>query len=353
MEKLERKIAAIMFTDIYGYSKMMSNNESKALTLLAVHDEIVSNVIADYTGKILKKMGDAIFAEFKSSVDALNCAINIQDALKQYNDQKAANDKIIIRIGLHVGDVIVKDNDLFGEGINVAARLEPLADPGGICISQSIYQSVKSYSEFNAIRVGEVDLKNIMDKYVIYKIPSLYEDRFWSQGTENNKNGQQHCYRIKKISTLPVKSFSARETAIFTVSGCLFLIGLASYYIQGRFDLNSFLAFTKIELFFMAAAIIILALAMIYLYANKAVRILFNDIRDVDLLLEFLVVQIGYTTPYKKNNQLIFKPSLYNFFMYSARKIKTRADGNSVIITGNYMFINKLLKLIRAYETAD
>ena len=90
MEKLERKIAAIMLTDIYGYSKMMSNNESKALTLLAVHDEIVSDVITVHTGKILKKMGDAILAEFKSSVDALNCAIKIQDALKQYNDQKAA-----------------------------------------------------------------------------------------------------------------------------------------------------------------------------------------------------------------------------------------------------------------------
>lgn len=119
-------------------------------------------------------MGDAVFAEFGSSVDALNCAIRIQEKLKEYNHDKGEDERILVRIGLHEGDVIVRGDDLFGEGVNVAARLEPLADPGGICISEALYQSVRNATKIEAVRVGDVELKNILQKYTIYKIPSLY-----------------------------------------------------------------------------------------------------------------------------------------------------------------------------------
>lgn len=353
MKNFERKLAAIMFTDIYGYSRLMSSDEIKALNMLSEHDRVVENVIKFYKGNILKKMGDAILAEFNSSVDALNCAIKIQDDLKDYNSKKSRDERIIIRIGLHAGDVIVKDNDLFGEGINVAARLEPLADPGGICISQSVYESAKSHAEFDVIKVGNVELKNILEKYVVYKIPSIYGDEFEEKEKIERESESNFKYSLKKINNLPVKYLSPKEMTIFTLLFCTFWILFLAFFIQGRIDIGSLISFVNEEKLFIFPSIVFLVLAMIYFYANRSIRIIFDDIRDVDHLLAFLVSQIGYGPPEKEKNVLIFRPSSYQFFMYSARKIRALIDGNSVVITGNYMFVTKLIGLIRSYETAD
>ncbi len=310
METFERKLAAIMFTDIYGYSRLMSSDERKALNMLSEHDRIVEDVIRSHNGNILKKMGDAILAEFNSAVDALNCAIKIQNDLGDYNSNRILDERIIIRIGLHVGDVIVKDNDLFGEGINVAARLEPLADPGGICISQSVYESVKSHAEFDAIKVGDVELKNILEKYIIYKIPSIYGDEFSANESIGNKNEQNYKYSLKKIIDLPVKYLSPKEITIFTLLFCALWILLLAYLTQGTIDIDSLIYFVNEEKLFIFFPIAFLTIFMIYFYANKSARIIFDDIRDVDNLLEFLVAQIGYRPPKKAKNSLIFKTLL-------------------------------------------
>jgi hypothetical protein len=156
-----RKLAAIMFTDIVGYSRMVSVDERHGLALLERHDELLMPIILKHGGRVLKKIGDAVFAEFTSSVNAVESAIEIQTALKEYNKPKESKDHIVIRIGIHMGDVVVHDDDLFGEGINVAAKLEPLAEPGGICMSQAVYQSVRAHMGVDAIKVGEVELKTI------------------------------------------------------------------------------------------------------------------------------------------------------------------------------------------------
>ena len=175
---MERKLTAIMFTDIVGYSKIMSTNEKIGLELLDAQSELVLPIIKNFNGKILKKMGDAFFVDFSSSINAIECSIEIQKALKDYNASKDSRKKLLLRIGLHIGDVFIKEDDLFGEGINVAARLEPLAEPGGICMSQAFYDSVKVKSDFSAVRVGDVALKNILSKYTIYKIPSFYAEDY-------------------------------------------------------------------------------------------------------------------------------------------------------------------------------
>lgn len=170
-----RKLAAIMFTDIVGYSRMMSADEDHALRLLDIHDSLLTATIADHGGHVLKRMGDAIFAEFDSATQAVRCGIRIQERLREHNQSAAAGDQLSVRIGIHLGEVVVREKDLFGEGINVAARLESLARPGGICISDAVYQAVKRHAGIEPVLVGEVELKNIVERHVIYQFPPFYE----------------------------------------------------------------------------------------------------------------------------------------------------------------------------------
>ena len=200
----KHKLAAIMFTDIVGYSNIMSLDEKKGIKILERHDEIIHPVIEKNSGKILKRMGDAIFAEFASSVNAVRCAIDIQTALKDFNSDKSLEDMIIIRIGIYLDDVMVHGDDLFGEGINVAARLEPLASPGGICLSQAVYQSVQSSLDLSAILVGEMELKNIIEKYVVYKIPPFYAEEL-AETSVSVKKGEKRIFdfKIDSIKRIP------------------------------------------------------------------------------------------------------------------------------------------------------
>ena len=228
----KRKLAAIMFTDIVGYSNIMSLDEKKGIKILERHDEIIHPVIEKNSGKILKRMGDAIFAEFASSVNAVRCAIDIQTALKDFNSDKSLEDMIIIRIGIYLDDVMVHGDDLFGEGINVAARLEPLASPGGICLSQAVYQSVQSNLDLSAILVGEMELKNIIEKYVVYKIPPFYAEDLAETSVSVKKEGNQlFDFKIDSIKRIPPpkRSFWAVLPLAFILMLAYILIGAMTY----------------------------------------------------------------------------------------------------------------------------
>ena len=214
---MERKLTAIMFTDIVGYSKIMSTNEKIGLELLDAQSELVLPIIKNFNGKILKKMGDAFFVDFSSSINAIECSVEIQKALKDYNASKDSRKKLLLRIGLHIGDVFIKEDDLFGEGINVAARLEPLAEPGGICMSQAFYDSVKVKSDFSAVRVGDVALKNILSKYTIYKIPSFYAEDYIEPVSNSKTETFQINYKIKNIKKLPPPSRGILETSFIMI----------------------------------------------------------------------------------------------------------------------------------------
>ncbi len=219
-----------MFTDIFGYSRMMSRDENKMIQLLAIHDGIIEDKVKNHKGQIVKKIGDSILAEFNSSIEALSCAVEIQASLKDYCNDKNEEDKIIIRIGIHVGDIIVKDNDIFGEGVNVASRLEQLADPGGICLSNAVYNSAKSSNQFNIVKHGEVELKNILEKYTIYKVPSVYGDQYRRKETDSDSKNQ-FSYKVKKITNLPVKFLSPIEVATYPALFVLTYFSITLYYI--------------------------------------------------------------------------------------------------------------------------
>ncbi|MBE7440747.1 MAG: tetratricopeptide repeat protein [Spirochaetales bacterium] len=166
----KRQLSAIMFSDIVGYSKMMSLNESRTIRLLTEHDRILSQAIAQGHGRLLKKMGDGVLAAFESAADAVSAALVVQRTISERNLVQPAEEHFQVRIGIHIGDVLLRGDDIFGDGVNIAARIEPLAEPGGICISQTVYDMVKARPEIQTTLLGARELKNIKDKVNIYKV---------------------------------------------------------------------------------------------------------------------------------------------------------------------------------------
>jgi class 3 adenylate cyclase len=166
----QQELAAIMLTDMVGYSGSMERDEQRAYAKLLEHNKIVRAEIVKHRGREIKTIGDAFLVIFRSAHDAVNCAIAIQRALADCNLTKDDADKCLIRIGVHIGEVMVTANDVFGDGVNIAARLEPLAEPGGICVSGEVFALVRKKIELRLERLEGVQLKNIAIAPDIYRI---------------------------------------------------------------------------------------------------------------------------------------------------------------------------------------
>ena len=154
MPEIKRQLAAIMFTDIVGYTAMMGKDSQKALELIRISKEIQKPLVEKHNGKWLKEMGDGAMAQFNTALDAVNCSIDIQEIARGKLDAK-------LRIGIHLGDITIENDDVYGDGVNVASRLESIADAGGIYISESIEKAIKGQSDVQAKYLGEVKLKNV------------------------------------------------------------------------------------------------------------------------------------------------------------------------------------------------
>jgi class 3 adenylate cyclase len=168
--KTMRRLEAIMFTDMVGFSASMGQDERLAIKKLEAHNRILEDVIADHGGHVIKTMGDAFMANFESALTAVDCAKDIQRKLGQHNTGKPDHEKLIIRIGIHLGDVIIKKGDFFGDAVNIAARLEPKATPGGICVSRPVYDQLKNNIDIKTESMGSVELKNIKEPLEIYRV---------------------------------------------------------------------------------------------------------------------------------------------------------------------------------------
>lgn len=165
-----RRLSAIMFTDLVGYSALTQKNEALALELLSEHRQILRPLFPKHNGREIETAGDAFFVEFQSAVEATNCAIEIQTALHERNKNEPELRHIRMRIGLHIGDVVYMDDHVHGDGVNIAARLEPLAAPGGICISEDVARQIRNKVPYPVIQLPAEKLKNIsmpMDIYCI------------------------------------------------------------------------------------------------------------------------------------------------------------------------------------------
>jgi adenylate cyclase len=168
---LERRLAAILAADVVGYSRLMGADEAGTLVRLkALHKELVRPKIAERKGRIVKLMGDGLLAEFPSVVEAVNCAIDIQRAMPDREPELAKDRRIVLRIGVNLGDIIVEGNDIFGDGVNVAARLEGLAEPQGICISGGTFDAIDGKIEASFEDIGPQVVKNISKPLRAYRL---------------------------------------------------------------------------------------------------------------------------------------------------------------------------------------
>jgi adenylate cyclase len=167
---LERKLVAILAADIEGYSRHMERDEVATLATLSSHRLIVDDLIAAHNGRITGTAGDSVLAEFSSVVDALDCAVKIQDALAVANKSAPPENRLLFRIGINVGDVMLKDGDIFGDGVNIAARLESLADAGGICVSRGVRDHVRKMGHYAFEDLGEQSVKNIAQPIRAFRV---------------------------------------------------------------------------------------------------------------------------------------------------------------------------------------
>lgn len=164
-----RRLAAMMLTDMVGYSALTQRGERYALELLQEQERIVRPIFGPFGGRTVKTLGDGFLVEFASALDAVNCAIEIQQVLHRRN-LRSRGEPIELRIGIHLGDVVHRSRDVFGDAVNIVARIEPLADPGGVCISQQVYDQVHNKLEVAFVSAGTPKLKNINALIRIYKI---------------------------------------------------------------------------------------------------------------------------------------------------------------------------------------
>ena len=160
--RVERRLAAILAADIAGYSRLMGIDEEGTLAALKDHRRaVVDPKIAEHRGRIVKTTGDGMLVEFVSVVDAVRCAVDVQRRMLERNAAVAPDRRIQFRVGINVGDIISDDNDIYGDGVNVAARLEALAEPGGICVSRIVHDQVCDKLDFSFEDMGEQQVKNI------------------------------------------------------------------------------------------------------------------------------------------------------------------------------------------------
>src|SRR6202162_2848140 len=167
-----RKIAALLVSDVVGYSRLARADEDRTRSRLrGLRSDLIDPAIAAHTGRVVKRTGDGAIVEFRSVVDAVRCAIEVQNAMLERNSGVPEDRRIEFRIGVHLGDVVEEDDgDLMGGGVNIAARLEGVAQPGAICLSEDAYRQVKSRLEMNVSDLGATPLKNIAEPVRVYSV---------------------------------------------------------------------------------------------------------------------------------------------------------------------------------------
>src|SRR6478736_5869090 len=166
--RVGRRLAAIVAADVSGYSRLMGLDEVGTARTLREHRKVTDALVAKHGGRLVKSTGDGVLLEFPSVVDAVECCVAVQEVMAQRNEGVPADRRMLFRIGINLGDILIEGEDILGDGVNVAARLEGIAEPGGICISSSAYEQVRGKVAVEFADLGEQNLKNIARPVRVY-----------------------------------------------------------------------------------------------------------------------------------------------------------------------------------------
>ena len=184
-EGFKRKLTSIFSADAVGYSRLMGEDEAATVQLLTSYRSVIFTLIKQHNGSVIDSPGDNLLAEFVSVVDAVQCAVAVQKELKARNDELPENRRMLFRIGINLGDVIQEDGRIYGDGVNIAARLEGLAEPGGICISKTAFEHIESKLPYGYDFIGDQTVKNIAKPVGAYRV--LMEPRVTVSGKPLDK----------------------------------------------------------------------------------------------------------------------------------------------------------------------
>src|SRR5437588_6260178 len=168
--RIGRRLAAIVAADVVGYSRLMGLDEVGTARTLREHRAVTDALVEKHGGRLVKSTGDGVLLEFPSVVDAVECAVAVQAVMAQRNDGVPVDRRMLLRIGINLGDILIEGDDILGDGVNIAARLEGIAEPGGICISSSAYDQVRAKVAVEFADLGEQRLKNISRPVRVYAV---------------------------------------------------------------------------------------------------------------------------------------------------------------------------------------
>jgi adenylate cyclase len=246
-ERVQRRLAAVLAADVAGYSRLMGRDEEGTLAQLkALRKMLLDPAIATHRGRIVKTTGDGILVEFASAVDAARCSVEIQGGMVKQNSHVPQEQRIEFRIGIHVGDIIIDDNDIFGDGVNIAARLEGIAEPGGICLSDDAHRQIRGKIDNLFDDIGEQSLKNIAEPMRAWRIRLVDEaDSEVRASSSSPKPGQVLALPDKpSIVVLPFDNMSAEVGNDYLADGIVEAITAALSRIRSFFVIARSSAFT-------------------------------------------------------------------------------------------------------------
>jgi adenylate cyclase len=204
----ERRLAAIMFTDMVGYTALTQSNESQAMEVLERHNRLLRSFFPRFHGREVKTIGDSFLVEFESALDAVRCAAEIQSYLHDYNISSKDEWKIKLRIGIHLGDVIHQAGDVFGDAVNISSRIELIAEPEGVCISEQVYHQVRNKFALALISLGEKSLKNVSAPIEVYRMMMAWE-----------RSSQSASLDVRRIAVLPFVNMSPDQADEYFADG--------------------------------------------------------------------------------------------------------------------------------------
>jgi adenylate cyclase len=210
-KRIERRLSAVFSTDVQGYSRLMGENEEATIRTLTTYREVFANQIRKHHGRVVDSPGDNLLAEFASAIDAVRCAVSVQDELSESNAKLSEHRKMRFRIGINVGDVIVEAERIYGDGVNIAARVEALAEGGGIAISGTVFDQVEGKLDFAFQDLGEQSVKNIAKPVRVYRVasdPSLIAEAEQNNRAQSKPEPARQVLDKPSIAVLPFANLS-------------------------------------------------------------------------------------------------------------------------------------------------